>query len=162
MTDVRSSFFDLNSETDTENFGATLAAHLQAGDTVALVGPLGAGKTRLVKAIAQGFDVAPEMVNSPTFMLIQEYAGRIPLRHCDVYRLKSPRDFSELGLDDLFAADGVALIEWADRVTDDLPPERLEIRLEPTGLTSRRATVIGHGSRGRDLALQTHSPSRRS
>lgn len=149
----------LDSEAETTAFGQRLATHLQPGDVVALIGPLGAGKTRLVKAIAAALGVPDEIVNSPTFMLIQEYAGRIPIRHCDVYRLKSPAEFPELGLDDLFAGDGIALIEWADKVIDDLPVNRLEIRLEPIGLTQRMATLIGEGQRGTELMRLT-TPAR--
>ena len=143
---------ELPSEAETEAFGRRLAELLQPGDVVALIGALGAGKTRLVKAICADLDVPETVVNSPTFTLIQEYPGRFPIRHCDVYRLKTPAEFPELGLEDLFGEDGVAIIEWADRVIEDLPADRLEIRLEPTGLTERRATVLGCGERGKKLA----------
>lgn len=139
---------DLPSEAETEAFGGRLAAQLRPGDVVALIGPLGAGKTRLVKAICAALDVPKDIVNSPTFTLIQEYAGRFPIRHCDVYRLKTAAEFPDLGLEDLFAEDGLAIIEWADRVIDDLPADRLEIRLEPTGMTSRRATISVVGKSG--------------
>lgn len=142
---------ELRSEAETEAFGHRLASKLIPGDVIALIGPLGAGKTRLVKAICAALDVPAELVNSPTFTLIQEYAGRFPIRHCDVYRLKTAAEFPDLGLDDLFAEDGLAIIEWADRVADDLPAERLEIRLEPTGLTERRAVLLGRGIRGEAL-----------
>lgn len=140
-----------NSEAETAEFGLLLAKQLRTGDVIALAGPLGARKTRLVQAIALGLDVPSQLVNSPTFVLIQEYPGRIPLRHCDVYRLKSAAEFADLGLDEFFASDGIALIEWADRVVEYLPEDRLEIRLEPTGLMSRQATLIGHGTRGQEL-----------
>lgn len=146
-----SAYIQLASELETEAFGLRLARLLQPGDVIALIGPLGAGKTRLTKAIAVGVGVSADVVNSPTFVLIQEYTGRMPIRHCDVYRLKSPAEFPDLGLDELFAADGVAIIEWAERVIDDLPAERLEIRLEPVSLTSRAAHLIGHGRRGTTL-----------
>lgn len=139
---------DFATEQATADFGRRLAAVLQPGDVIGLIGPLGAGKTRLVKALAAALDVPANLVNSPTFTLIQEYAGRLPIRHCDAYRLKNPAEFRDLGLDELFAADGVALIEWADRVMDELPDERLEIRLEPVSLTARRANLTGHGIRG--------------
>lgn len=138
---------ELASEAETAAMGRRLAALLQPGDVITLIGPLGAGKTRLVKAICAALDVPEEFVNSPTFTLIQEYAGRFPIRHCDVYRLKSAAEFPDLGLEDLFADDGLAIIEWADRVAGDLPPARLEIRLEPTGLTSRRVTLKAFGRR---------------
>lgn len=145
---------DLKSEAETIAFGSQLAQHLHADDVVALIGPLGAGKTKLVQAIATAFDVPSQFVNSPTFMLIQEYPARIPLKHCDVYRLKSPSEFPELGLDDLFASDSIALIEWADRVTEYLPEDRLEIRLEPTDITARKASLSGYGPRGAELLRQ--------
>ena len=146
-----SSTIFLADEAATAELGRRLAAALRPGDVIALIGPLGAGKTRLVKSIAAALGVPDEAVNSPTFMLIQEYTGRWPLRHCDVYRLKSPAEFPDLGLDDLFAADGVALIEWADRVIADLPDERLEIRLEPVSISARRAELTGCGARGAEL-----------
>ena len=154
----------LASEADTGWLGRQIAARLQPGDVLALNGPLGAGKTRLAKAVAAGLGVPVDVVNSPTFTLIQEYAGRWPIRHCDVYRLKSPAEFPELGLDELFAADGIALIEWAERVSADLPGDYLEICLVPTGLTERRVMFTGHGPRGTALeldmaALKSQAPS---
>ncbi len=151
MTPPLTMSLELADESATAALGRRLAAALRPGDVVALMGPLGAGKTRLVKSIAAALGVPDEIVNSPTFMLIQEYAGRLPLRHCDVYRLKSPSEFPDLGLDELFAADGVALIEWADRVITDLPDERLDLRLEPVSVSARRAAVTGHGVRGAEL-----------
>lgn len=148
---------ELLSEAETQAFGRRLALLLQPGDVVALIGPLGAGKTRLVKAICMALDVPEDVVNSPTFTLIQEYAGRYPIQHCDAYRLKSAAEFLDLGLDELFADEGIAIIEWADRVTEDLPTDRLEIRLEPTGLTSRRALITGIGPRGKALLAELQS-----
>ncbi|HUQ68056.1 MAG TPA: tRNA (adenosine(37)-N6)-threonylcarbamoyltransferase complex ATPase subunit type 1 TsaE [Planctomycetaceae bacterium] len=140
--------FHLADEDATEQFGRTLARLLEPGDVLALVGDLGAGKTRLVRAIARGLDVAESIVTSPTFTLIHEYAGRFPIRHCDAYRLKQPGEFAALGLDDLFAEDGVAIVEWADRVMDDLPKDRLEIHITATGPTERSVTLIATGFRG--------------
>jgi tRNA threonylcarbamoyladenosine biosynthesis protein TsaE len=142
----------LPSEAETAAFGQMLAKPLRPGDVVTLLGPLGAGKTRLAKAIAAAFGVPDEVVNSPTFTLIQEYAGDIPIRHCDVYRLKSPAEFPDLGLDDLFSPEGIALIEWADRVAEFLPEDRLEIRLEAVGVNERQATLVGYGARGIAIA----------
>ena len=137
----------LSDESETESAGRQLAACLRAGDVVALIGDLGAGKTRFVKAIAAALEVPPEEVNSPTFTLIQEYAGRELLRHCDAYRLRDPDEFADLGLDELFADDGIALIEWADRVTEYLPQDRIEIRLQIDSPTSRTITVKSTGNR---------------
>lgn len=137
------------SEEATIELGQQLAAVLQPGAIIALVGDLGAGKTRLVQAIAAGLDVPPEFVNSPTFTLVQEYPGRIPLRHCDTYRLRHPDEFLDLGLDELLAPDGIALIEWADRVIHLLPRDILRIDIRILSPTTRefQLTATGLSSR---------------
>src|SRR5207248_5468134 len=113
----------------------------------ALIGPLGAGKTQLVRAIAEGLHVPDTgMVTSPTFVLIQEYEGRLPIYHFDAYRLKSEAEFYDLGGHEYFAANGVCLIEWADRIIGCLPQEHLAIRLSVTGEQSREANVEGGGA----------------
>jgi tRNA threonylcarbamoyladenosine biosynthesis protein TsaE len=134
-----------DSEEATSRLGDLLAAVLQPGSIVALQGDLGAGKTRLVKAIAAGLGVPPEGVNSPTFTLIHEYAGRIPLRHCDTYRLKDPDELLDLGLDDLLDTDGIALIEWADRVLHLLPRDLLRIEIQILSPTTRQLTITATG-----------------
>ena len=132
----------------TETFGLRLGALLFPGAVVALIGQLGAGKTHLTRAVAEGLGVKnPAAVNSPTFVLIQEYPGRIPVYHFDTYRLASSRDFAELGVEEYFASDGVCLIEWADKVIDTLPPERLTITLHITGPTSRTIELQAIGAR---------------
>lgn len=95
----------VDTEEATNFLGRQIAEVLQPGTIISLVGDLGAGKTRLVQAIAVGLDVPVEIVNSPTFTLVQEYPGRIPLRHCDTYRLRDPDEFLDLGLDELLAMD---------------------------------------------------------
>lgn len=141
----------LKNEAATWQFGALLGGLLQPGDVVGLVGDLGVGKTRLTQAMSAGLGVAVEAVNSPTFSLIQEYVGRCPVRHCDTYRLREPEEFADLGLDELFGIDGVAIIEWADRVLDYLPREYLEIRISASDVTARQLIVKGVGLRGREL-----------
>lgn len=138
-------------EADTIAAGQKLAAVLRPGDVVALVGDLGAGKTRFVQAVAKGLDVPDEIVHSPTFTLIHEYAGRLPLRHCDAYRLRNPDEFADLGLDELFGEDGVAFVEWADRVVEFLPRDHLRIELSVIGPTSRQARIIGTGPRSYEI-----------
>ena len=133
------------SEADTCDLGRHLAAVLAPGSIVALVGDLGAGKTRLVKAFATALGVPEDDVNSPTFTLVQEYSGRIPLRHCDTYRLRNPEEFLDLGTDELFAPDGIALIEWADRVRHLLPRDVLWITIEIFSPTARRFEVRATG-----------------
>jgi tRNA threonylcarbamoyladenosine biosynthesis protein TsaE len=101
-----------------------------------------------VRAIAEGLDVPnSRVVSSPTFVLIQEYDARLPIYHFDAYRLSNPREFLDLGVHEYFAGDGVCLIEWADRVSDILPAERLVIDLQVTGTTSRVATFDALGNR---------------
>jgi tRNA threonylcarbamoyladenosine biosynthesis protein TsaE len=133
---------DLENEAATERLGAALAEVLPAGTVVALVGTLGAGKTRLVQAVAVALGVPRDAVTSPTFVLVNEYPqGRLPVYHFDTYRLKDDDEFLELGPDEYFESDGITFVEWADRVAGLLPTDRLEITLEVTGETSRRATI---------------------
>jgi tRNA threonylcarbamoyladenosine biosynthesis protein TsaE len=133
-----------HSEIDTDRFGAVLADILPAGSVVALIGPLGAGKTRLVQAVAEALGVPRRAVTSPTFVLVNEYlGGRLSVFHFDAYRLKDDSEFLDLGPDEYFAAGGLVFIEWADRVARWLPPERLEITLEVAGDTSRTFVLRG-------------------
>ena len=136
----------------TEAFGRRLADHLFTGAVVALIGPLGAGKTHLVRAIALGLGVPnSRVVTSPTFVLIQEYAGRLPIYHFDAYRLRNSGEFVDLGAHEYFEGRGVCLVEWADRVEDVLPQEHLRITLQIIGETARRIILEGRGSRYLDL-----------
>src|SRR6516225_10063572 len=122
---------DLPNLAATRSFGRQLGQRLSAGAVVALIGPLGAGKTHLVRAIAEGLGIPDSrVVSSPTFTLIHEYKGRLPIFHFDVYRLKSPAEFLDLGVAEYFDAGGVCLIEWADRVLEYLPTKRITITLE--------------------------------
>jgi tRNA threonylcarbamoyladenosine biosynthesis protein TsaE len=123
----------------TRSLGKRLAGRLHAGDCVALVGPLGAGKTVLVRGIAEGLGLADgRMVSSPTFVLVQEYPARLPVYHLDLYRLSDPgAELADLGLDEMLAC-GVVLIEWADRAPDALPRRRWEVLIEITGPRARR------------------------
>jgi tRNA threonylcarbamoyladenosine biosynthesis protein TsaE len=133
-----------NSERDTERLGTALASALPPGTVVALSGPLGAGKTRLVQAVATALGVPPGRVTSPTFVLVNEYTGgRLPVYHFDTYRLKDDDDFLNLGPEEYFDSGGITYIEWADRVTSLLPPDRLEITIEVTSETERRITLRG-------------------
>ena len=131
----------------TRAIGARLGAAARPGDVIALVGPLGAGKTELARGIARGLDVE-ELVSSPTFVLVAEHAGRVPLFHVDCYRLAGPADALEAGILDDRAADGVTVIEWAERLGAALPPGRLEIAIDGAGDAPRilvlRATDARH------------------
>jgi tRNA threonylcarbamoyladenosine biosynthesis protein TsaE len=136
--------FIANDERDTARFGAALAGALPPSTVIALIGTLGAGKTRLVQAVAEAFGVPSGRVTSPTFVLINEYkGGRLPVYHFDTYRLKDSDEFLDLGPEEYFESGGIVFVEWADRVAELLPVERLEIRIEVTGPTTRRITVAG-------------------
>src|SRR5271166_4119745 len=108
---------DLPNLSATEALGRRLGAQLRSGMVVALIGPLGAGKTHLSRAIAEGLGLADSrVVCSPTFVLLHEYVGRVPIYHFDAYRLRSEEEFNDLGAGEYLEGDGVCLIEWADRV----------------------------------------------
>jgi tRNA threonylcarbamoyladenosine biosynthesis protein TsaE len=139
---------DLPDPAATDAFGRRLAGLLFPGSVVALIGPLGAGKTYLVRAIAEGLGIRDSrLVSSPTFVLIQEYAARLPIYHFDAYRLPSPAAFLDLGPHEYFEGKGVCLVEWADRVEACLPADYLRITLEVTGETSRLVTVESRGEK---------------
>jgi tRNA threonylcarbamoyladenosine biosynthesis protein TsaE len=136
--------FDAADERDTDRFGAALAAALPSGTTVALCGTLGAGKTRLVQAIAAACGVPREEVVSPTFVLCQQYRGTRTIYHLDAYRLHDEDEFRELGVEELFNSDAMVamvIVEWADRVAHALPDDYLQIEIEITGPTARRFIV---------------------
>jgi tRNA threonylcarbamoyladenosine biosynthesis protein TsaE len=138
-------------EDDTESLGRALGKALGQGGLVALIGPLGAGKTRLAQSIAAALGADRRTVNSPTFVLIQEYAAPLPIFHCDTYRLRSVDEFLDLGADEMFQSEGVCLIEWADRVTPVLPADRLQIEIEVVGTTARNFLITALGPRSADL-----------
>lgn len=138
----------LQNEQDTDCLGAALAEVLPPGTVVALIGTLGAGKTRLVQAVASALGVPRDAVTSPTFVLVNEYRqGRLPIFHFDTYRLKDDDEFLALGPEEYFESNGLTFIEWADRVAGLLPRDRVEITLEVTGDTTRSATIEAPGPR---------------
>jgi tRNA threonylcarbamoyladenosine biosynthesis protein TsaE len=136
---------DLSNLEATDRLGKLLAQHLPPSTVVALSGTLGAGKTRLAQAIAAACGIDPADVTSPTFVLCREYHGDRQIYHLDAYRLKDEDEFFELGADEMFASQALVIIEWAERVQGLLPLERLEITLEVTGETSRRAILSAAG-----------------
>lgn len=138
--------FEAATEAETQQFARRFASQLRPGDVVTLDGPLGAGKTRFVQGVAAALGCENAFVNSPTFGLVQIYAGRMPVVHIDAYRLKDEDEFEELGGRELFDPQGVTLIEWADRIAGSLPKERWQVRAEHASETSRRYTVSStHG-----------------
>jgi tRNA threonylcarbamoyladenosine biosynthesis protein TsaE len=122
--------------------GRQIAQRLDRGDCVELVGPLGAGKTCLTRGLATGLGLAdPRLVSSPTFVLVHEYVGRLPIYHLDLYRLDAPdAELIDMGLDEMLD-DGVVLIEWADRAGEALPRPRWRVELAITGESDREVTV---------------------
>lgn len=144
--------FDIPDLAATETFGRRLGELLFPGAIIGLIGPLGAGKTHLVRAIAEGLGVKnAAAVNSPTFVLIQEYPARLPIYHFDTYRLSGPREFADLGVDEYFHGNGVCLIEWADRVRSVIPPEHLGIEIEVVDENRRRFALTACGEQYEEL-----------
>ena len=140
--------FTAHNEQDTDRLGAVLAGVLPSGTVVGLIGTLGAGKTRLVQAVAAAVGVPRENVTSPTFVLVNEYTGgRLPIYHFDTYRLKDDDEFLNLGPDEYFDSSGLTFVEWADRFAELLPAERVEITIEVTGETDRQISIRGTSSR---------------
>ncbi len=132
----------------TEEWGRRIGKRLFPGSVVGLVGPLGAGKTHLARAIATGLGVNnPKVVTSPTFVLIQEYSGRLPIAHLDTYRLGSLTEFLDLGVQEYFDSDTVCLIEWADRVISVLPADHLRLILSIQGEHARQLQLEATGPR---------------
>jgi tRNA threonylcarbamoyladenosine biosynthesis protein TsaE len=132
---------EVDSETETEQVGRALAQIAARGTVIGLIGPLGAGKTRLVRAVAEALGVDPAAIASPTFVLIHEYEGRCPIYHFDAYRLASREEFDALGASEYWSSGGICLVEWADRVLDRLPPDAWLMWIEPLGTERRRITV---------------------
>jgi tRNA threonylcarbamoyladenosine biosynthesis protein TsaE len=129
-----------HSEAETSDVGRQLARTLSAGTVVLLIGDLGAGKTALVRGLAEGLGVAPEEVSSPTFTLMQEYrGGRVPLIHVDLYRLNDAQEIDDLGLEEL-GLDSVLAIEWAEKLPRPIA-DAVEVRIEHGDADERRLTI---------------------
>ena len=118
------------SEDDTLQIGELIASVLRPGMIVALFGPLGSGKTVLVKGICRGLGVPPDDVSSPSFTILNIYSGRLPVFHFDFYRLQPETNWAELGIDEYFYDEGVVLIEWPDRLGEELPEEAAQIFIQ--------------------------------
>jgi len=131
----------------TRAFAASLAAVAEPGDVVCLWGELGAGKTVFAKGFGAGLGVR-DTISSPSFVLMGEYAGRLPLFHIDLYRLASAREVVEGGLLDDRQATGVVLIEWPDRLGDTLPEDRVDVRIDGGADEPRDLRLQGHGAIG--------------
>jgi tRNA threonylcarbamoyladenosine biosynthesis protein TsaE len=123
-----------------QELGRRLAKLLRAGDLVMLTGELGAGKTCFTQGLARGLGVKGRAV-SPTFVLINEYRGRLPVHHVDAYRTGSMTELLDLGLDELFSGDGVTIVEWADKLLPLLPTHTVHVHIEGVGDEPRTITV---------------------
>jgi len=129
---------------ETHALGVKIGRRLREGAVIALHGELGAGKTCMVQGIAAGLGVAPSAcVNSPTFVIINEYGGPLAFFHFDLYRVHDWREVYDLGWEDYLDRRGVIAIEWAEKMGPLLPPDHISIALEVTGETSRRITITG-------------------
>jgi tRNA threonylcarbamoyladenosine biosynthesis protein TsaE len=136
----------VHSVEEMEELGERVGSLLGPGDVVILTGELGSGKTAFCRGLGRGLGVSAT-ITSPSFTLINEYEGRIPFYHLDVYRLDGPSDLEELGYEDYFYGEGVAAVEWGDKVRVLLPEEYLEVRLEVLGEGLRSLEFIPHGPR---------------
>ncbi|MBN1405719.1 MAG: tRNA (adenosine(37)-N6)-threonylcarbamoyltransferase complex ATPase subunit type 1 TsaE [Candidatus Omnitrophica bacterium] len=138
---------------DTIEFGSELAGHLKPNDVIALTGTLGSGKTTLTKGIAKGLGVKNSVyVNSPSFVLIREYKGRLTLYHFDLYRLDNILDIQELGIEEYFYSNGVCVIEWAEKTKELLPKEYLGININILKNSSRQIILKAHGKRYENIS----------
>ncbi|MBR6340961.1 MAG: tRNA (adenosine(37)-N6)-threonylcarbamoyltransferase complex ATPase subunit type 1 TsaE [Treponema sp.] len=128
--------FTTKSEEETIELGRKIGRLLKKGDIIAMQGTLAAGKTTITKGIAQALGIT-DTITSPTFCLISEYYGSMPLYHFDVYRLDGTEDFINLGADDMLYGDGVSIIEWSEKIMDELPSRTIVLRLTPQDDGSR-------------------------
>jgi len=138
----------------TRRLGVRLGELLEPGDVVALVGDLGAGKTQLIRGACEGAAVPPREVASPSFAIVAQYRGRLPVFHADLYRVADEDELHATGFFDLVGGPGALLVEWADRVPGALPRERLELRLghDEARPSVRHLEVVGTGERHAALA----------
>ena len=134
----------------TQQLGRQLGELARPGDVVLLVGKLGAGKTCLTQGIAWGLGIE-EYAASPSFMLVRELYGRMPLYHLDFYRLENLEEIAELGLDEYFYGRGVSVVEWAERAFSLLPPQHLLIEIDYTSDSERRLRLKPKGKRYREM-----------
>ncbi len=144
----------------TRHLGARLGALMGGGELVLLEGDLGAGKTAFTQGIAEGLQVR-QVVSSPTFTLLKEYEGRLPLYHFDLYRLDDPLEIVDLGFEEYFSRSGVCVVEWADKAENLWPPEYLRVRFTTVSETQRRLMMSAAGPRFVELvvAFQNSAPN---
>lgn len=150
--------FQTKSTSETIRLGKKIGRFLQRGDVVALVGELGTGKTQLIKGLASGVGIKNlKYISSPSFTLINEYRGRIPFYHIDLFRLNREQEAEELGLEEYYHGDGVTAIEWADKIPSLLPTELVWIQINYHGVHERLVEIVGKGKRYLNLLYQIQS-----
>ena len=150
-TAVEAVEFASSSIEETQAFGERLGRALRPGDVVACSGELGSGKTTLIQGIARGLGRDPETIKSPTFVLVREHPGEVPLVHVDGYRLEGSPAVASLDLELLFSPRKITVIEWAERFGALVPEVHLALRLEHVSTNRRRITVSGQGARGQEI-----------
>ena len=136
-----------SSTEQTEEVGRVLGTMLEAGDLVCLFGDLGAGKTHFSYGVAQGLQVQDQYITSPTFTFVNEYQGRIPLYHIDLYRVKDPSELESIGFEEYIDSDGATVIEWAERAEEELPDEKLNVYISDVSESSREIGFFAEGER---------------
>ena len=132
--------FVTNNTEETIELGKKIGNYLRKGDVIAMQGTLAAGKTTITKGIAQSLDIS-ETITSPTFCLISEYEVKVPLYHMDVYRLDNEEDFANLGTEDMIYGNGVSIIEWSEKIMNELPKKTIILKIEPQEDGSRIITL---------------------
>jgi tRNA threonylcarbamoyladenosine biosynthesis protein TsaE len=131
--------------------GRVIGQAARGGEVLALFGDLGTGKTVLVRGLAAGLGAPPVAVASPTFVLIHEYRGRLPLAHADLYRIEGPGELTHLGLDEYLNGQTVLAVEWADKAGEEFTGDRLEVRLSHRNKTEREIAMVAKGERAQGL-----------
>lgn len=132
--------FTTTSADETISLGKKIGSLLQKGDIIAMQGTLAAGKTTITKGIAQALGVK-DTITSPTFCLISEYEGKMPLYHMDVYRLDGAEDFANLGTEDMLYGEGVSIIEWSEKIMEELPKKTIVLKIDPHEDGTRTITI---------------------
>ena len=143
--------------------GRRLGRLLSRGDVICLTGELGTGKTCFVKGLAAGLGIKDRSITSPTFIIINEYKGNIPLYHIDLYRIGVIEDLRDIGMEEIIYGKGVTAIEWAERIKDALPDERLEISLKWVDDKTRSIEISAFGHHHKEILkklLKNHIPDR--
>ena len=140
---------------ETQRLGQTIGEMLHKRILLALSGDLGSGKTTFIQGLAKGVGVPDDCyITSPTYTLINEYPGRLPLFHVDLYRIGRPEEVEEIGVLDVIRENGVTAIEWAEKIMDDLPPERIDLDFNIAEKETRRIVITAYGSEAQAVVLQ--------